>query len=228
MRFALRSCELAIKSEGIRNAIIVLLCLQSRGKVRKREVTGKAKSTAREGTYEKRKRARALGRMKVLRSLWRQLRRRPAQQLDERQLRDAAVRASSWMAPWERAQMDAPRQPLQLWEKVYWRLFVVFGGVGLAYEMYVVENRVLMRATRQKHTFSAEEESISVSPQNSRPVSQHENFWLDDVEYYSNVVDGSSFMTARQNSFTNTDCGCDSRRYIVDAETRENMNTQPS
>lgn len=48
---------------------------------------------------------------------------------------------SSWMTPWERAQMDAPTRPLRPWERVYWRLFVVLGGVGFAYETWVLGNR---------------------------------------------------------------------------------------
>jgi hypothetical protein len=84
--------------------------------------------------------------------------------VDERQLRDAAARASSWMAPWERAQMDAPRRPLAVWEKIYWRLFVVFGGVGLVYETYVLENHALLPSARQRFdTRRAEAAADSVS-----------------------------------------------------------------
>lgn len=48
---------------------------------------------------------------------------------------------SSWMMPWERAQMDAPARPLRPWERVYWRLFIVLGSVGFAYETWVLGNR---------------------------------------------------------------------------------------
>lgn len=56
--------------------------------------------------------------------------------------------ATSFMTPWERAQMDfAPRnQPLKVWERVYWRLFVVLGGVGFAYETFVLGNRRVLVA----------------------------------------------------------------------------------
>lgn len=37
--------------------------------------------------------------------------------------------------------MDAPVRPLKLWERVYWRLFVVLGAVGLAHETWVLGNR---------------------------------------------------------------------------------------
>lgn len=56
-------------------------------------------------------------------------------------LQENARWASSWMMPWERAQMDFPSRPLKLWERVYWRLFVVMGGVGFAYETWVLGNR---------------------------------------------------------------------------------------
>lgn len=52
--------------------------------------------------------------------------------------------ATSWMMPWERAQMDVPTRPLKLWERVYWRLFVVLGGVGFAYETWVLGNRRIL------------------------------------------------------------------------------------
>ena len=62
----------------------------------------------------------------------------------ERQKRERAEEiarwATSWMMPWERAQMDGVCRPLKLWERVYWRLFIVFGGVGFAYETYVMGN----------------------------------------------------------------------------------------
>ena len=40
--------------------------------------------------------------------------------------------------------MDSPTRPLKLWEHVYWRLFVVLGGVGFAYETWVLGNRRIM------------------------------------------------------------------------------------
>lgn len=57
---------------------------------------------------------------------------------------DNAKWASSWMMPWERAQMDTPTRPLKLWERVYWRLFIVLGGVGFAYETWVLGNRRIL------------------------------------------------------------------------------------
>lgn len=61
-----------------------------------------------------------------------------------REKHEMAVRnaqwVSSWMMPWERAQMDIPTRPLFFWERVYWRLFFVLGGVGLVYETWVLGN----------------------------------------------------------------------------------------
>jgi hypothetical protein len=37
--------------------------------------------------------------------------------------------------------MDSPSRPLTAWERLYWRLFAVFGTVGLLHEVYVLENR---------------------------------------------------------------------------------------
>jgi hypothetical protein len=60
--------------------------------------------------------------------------------------------------------MDAPRRPLAVWEKIYWRLFVVFGGVGLVYETYVLENHALLPSARQRFdTRRAEAAADSVS-----------------------------------------------------------------
>lgn len=61
---------------------------------------------------------------------------------------DSAKWVSSWMMPWERAQMDASSRPLKLWERVYWRLFVVLGGVGFAYETWVLGNRRILLPER--------------------------------------------------------------------------------
>lgn len=61
---------------------------------------------------------------------------------------DSARWVSSWMMPWERAQMDSPTRPLKLWERVYWRLFVVMGGVGFAYETWVLGNRRILLPER--------------------------------------------------------------------------------
>lgn len=36
--------------------------------------------------------------------------------------------------------MDTPTAPLSLGEHIYWRLFVVLGGVGLLYETWVLGN----------------------------------------------------------------------------------------
>lgn len=66
-----------------------------------------------------------------------------ATQRRQKEAVDRARWASSWMMPWERAQMDSPTRPLKLWERVYWRLFVVLGGVGFAYETWVLGNRRL-------------------------------------------------------------------------------------
>lgn len=49
--------------------------------------------------------------------------------------------ATSWMTPWERAHMDGSERPLQIWEHVYWRLFIVLGSVGFVYETWVLGNR---------------------------------------------------------------------------------------
>lgn len=59
---------------------------------------------------------------------------------------DNARWVTSWMMPWERAQMDSPSTPLSVWERVYWRLFVALGGVGLIYETWVLGNRRLWTA----------------------------------------------------------------------------------
>jgi hypothetical protein len=62
--------------------------------------------------------------------------------------------------------MDSPRRPLSLWEKVYWRLFVVFGGVGLVYETYVLENRGLFPSAQQRlrgRAIEAEADSVRAS-----------------------------------------------------------------
>lgn len=50
--------------------------------------------------------------------------------LEER--REWASRATSWMLPWEKAQMDGEKRPLMAWEIIYWAVFGVsvtlFGG----------------------------------------------------------------------------------------------------
>lgn len=69
---------------------------------------------------------------------------------------DSARWASSWMMPWERAHMDAQRGPLTLWERVYWRLFVVLGGVGFAYETWVLGNRGLWKEDKGTHAGNME------------------------------------------------------------------------
>eukprot|EP00178_Gracilaria_changii_P021557 TRINITY_DN63_c1_g3_i1.p1 TRINITY_DN63_c1_g3~~TRINITY_DN63_c1_g3_i1.p1 ORF type:complete len:196 (-),score=56.86 TRINITY_DN63_c1_g3_i1:114-701(-) len=65
-----------------------------------------------------------------------------AQRKQQAQLANARW-VSSWMMPWERAQMDSPTRPLSLWERAYWRLFVALGSVGLIYETWVMGNRRL-------------------------------------------------------------------------------------
>jgi hypothetical protein len=84
--------------------------------------------------------------MQAWRAAWRRLvggarPPRPPRGLSSQELREAAQRASSWMAPWERAQMDAPHRPLSTAEKVYFNLLAVFGPVGLVYELYVCDNK---------------------------------------------------------------------------------------
>lgn len=64
--------------------------------------------------------------------------------------------ASSWMMPWERAQMDSPTRPLKLWERVYWQLFVVLGGVGLVYETWVLGNRRIWNDEKPEHRVGGE------------------------------------------------------------------------
>lgn len=71
---------------------------------------------------------------------------------------DSAKWVSSWMMPWERAQMDAPSRPLKLWERVYWRLFVVLGGVGFAYETWVLGNRRILLPERAVPTGTSDAE----------------------------------------------------------------------
>lgn len=46
--------------------------------------------------------------------------------------------------------MDVQTRPLKLWERVYWRLFVVMGGVGFAYETWVLGNRGIWIAGLEK------------------------------------------------------------------------------
>lgn len=46
--------------------------------------------------------------------------------------------------------MDVQTRPLKLWERVYWRLFVVMGGVGFAYETWVLGNRGIWKAGLEK------------------------------------------------------------------------------
>jgi hypothetical protein len=45
--------------------------------------------------------------------------------------------------------MDTPSRPLTTWERVYWRLFAVFGTFGLLHEVYVMENRGRLFAGKQ-------------------------------------------------------------------------------
>lgn len=67
---------------------------------------------------------------------------RPPTHLTTQELERAAHRASAWLAPWERAQLNASQRPLSAAEKLYWQVFAVCAPVGLAYEIYVCENRV--------------------------------------------------------------------------------------
>lgn len=64
--------------------------------------------------------------------------------------RHVAQWASSWMMPWERAAMDHATRPLKLWERVYWRLFIAFGGIGFFYETYVLENRRVLLSSAKR------------------------------------------------------------------------------
>ena len=59
----------------------------------------------------------------------------------EEETRRMAEWTTSWvMAPWEKAHMNAPAEPLSVSHRLYWRVFSVFGSVGLVYELYVVRN----------------------------------------------------------------------------------------
>lgn len=78
-------------------------------------------------------------------------------------LHDAARRVSAGMAPWERAQMDAPSRPLSPFERLYWRLFAVFGSVGLIYEVFVLENRQFMPSVVRRGQLSDHTPSDSVA-----------------------------------------------------------------
>lgn len=71
---------------------------------------------------------------------------------------ESARWVSSWMMPWERAQMDFPSRPLKLWERVYWRLFIVMGGVGFAYETWVLGNRRILLPDRPTSTRTGDSE----------------------------------------------------------------------
>ncbi|PXF46490.1 hypothetical protein BWQ96_03725 [Gracilariopsis chorda] len=55
--------------------------------------------------------------------------------------------------------MDSPSAPLSVWERVYWRLFVALGGVGLIYETWVLGNRRLWTA----------DDPVALSPSHSPP-----------------------------------------------------------
>lgn len=66
----------------------------------------------------------------------------PPTRLTNQQLENAAHRASAWLAPWERAQLNTSKLPLSAAEKLYWQVFAVCAPVGLAYEVYVCENTV--------------------------------------------------------------------------------------
>lgn len=90
-----------------------------------------------------------------------------------RAMQDAAERASSWMAPWERAQMDAPRRPLSVWERMYWQMFVVLGGVGFAYETYVLQNRPMTSSGSIPPASSVP--NVSTSSGNSHGMHASEN-----------------------------------------------------
>ncbi|CAN8073058.1 unnamed protein product [Agarophyton chilense] len=81
----------------------------------------------------------------------------------EKQLRHQAAMAqakwvTSWMMPWERAQMDSPTRPLSVWERAYWRLFIALGGVGLIYETWVMGNRRLWVSDQGSELESATKE----------------------------------------------------------------------
>lgn len=87
---------------------------------------------------------------------------------------DQAKWVSSWMTPWERAQMDEPGgRPLRLWERVYWRLCIVLGGFGFAYETWVLGNRRVWNdhTTVINSTTCSNYPSVSVIPyhQQSQP-----------------------------------------------------------
>ena len=56
------------------------------------------------------------------------------------QLEEMARWVTSWMLPWERDHMDGMKRELTPLEEMYWLALVVFGGSGLAWELYVVRN----------------------------------------------------------------------------------------
>lgn len=92
--------------------------------------------------------------------------------------RKMAQWATHWMMPWERAQMDVPARPLNTWERVYWRLFLVFGTTGFLYETYVLQNRrVLRNDTPRSEAYDATEHSHQ-----DRAFKEHRLLTDEDVQ----------------------------------------------
>lgn len=102
----------------------------------------------------------------------------------KRRKHEAAVQharwVTSWMAPWERAHMDGSGRPLQIWERVYWRLFVVLGGVGFVYETWVLGNRGVLKDEMKMNQTNLYENQLDL---------QHQQHWQQD--YGPNGGDGN-------------------------------------
>lgn len=124
----------------------------------------------------------------------------------KRRAHEAAVQharwVTSWMAPWERAQLDGGGGPLQLWERVYWRLFVVLGGVGFVYETWVLGNRRVLK------------DEVRGNPANSNVGSTAA---LASTPESSSSLDGDSQFTARL--YQQQDWGLDAADGAVDVAT---------
>lgn len=97
------------------------------------------------------------------------------------------------------------------------------------YEMYVLENRTLLRSTRQKYVRAADEEMSMCS---SQPYSSRPNYDIaavdDEVEDYNNAVDICSSTTTRHAALIYGNHGCNSHRFFTDAEIANAFPTEGS
>lgn len=95
--------------------------------------------------------------------------------------RHMAQWASHWMMPWERAQMDVPGRPLRTWERVYWRLFLVFGTTGFLYETYVLQNRRVLRGDQIMSDVGTNATAHHSDLQHDRAFNEHRLLTDEDV-----------------------------------------------